>query len=445
MSWRLVSALVVVIVAAGGGRGGGGVLGNDYNYEGVPSDPIFFDASEIAKEVSRAVEVQLERLKGQLEQQVREVKTEVDAVKQYVGSVQAGVEQVKNDVDTVKTKVDTLKNGVDRVQEVRIQVDAVRGQLDTVDGKVDALKAGVDQIEDVKSRVDEVKGGLIQEVRGQVVQVKGQVDALGTTITRVLAQMGMLTTSSEHRSLSDLVTNQIGSLKRDTLSALYGLAREDRLTTILEEVMAIQLQELTHNINKTREECGHAESVSRLLDLVTSNSHNLVTLGQQFNSTRHTLASSCSQACEDVKQTLTEQQQTRCDTTTALEGNVARMGSTLADVERKVDQVVVYTEPPPPPPIDNTQTQTSHGTRGEVTPCEDSKFVASKGTISFNVCNAAVRFAKCSSTPLLAYHCCRSCTISGQIPHQGPWRYFKYPRTVLHSLALRLLRSNAGQ
>ncbi|KAK4315512.1 hypothetical protein Pmani_013273 [Petrolisthes manimaculis] len=417
--------------------GRGGVLGDV-----PPPSPIIFDLSNIAQEVSRAVEAQLEILKGQLEKQVREVKAEVDAVKQYVSSVQAGVEQVKNNVDTVNTKVDTLKNGVERVQEVGTQVDAVRGQLDAVDVKVDALKAGVDQIEDVKSRVDEVKGGLVQEVRGQVVQVKGQVDALGTTITRVLTQMSLLTTSSELRSLTDFVTNQIGSLKRDTQSALNGLAREDRLTIILEEVMAIQLQELTHNINQTREECGDAESVSHLMDLVTGNSHSLVALGQQFNSTRHTLASSCSQACENVKETLTEQQETRCDTTAALEGNVARLGSTLADVERKVDQVVNYTEPLPPttPP-----TQTSTGTRGQLTPCVDSTFVANnKKIIIFQVCNAAVRFGKCSSH-LIAYHCCRSCTSSGQIPPLGPWRYYKYPRTVLHSLALRLLRNGGGQ
>lgn len=272
-----------------------------------------------------------------------------------------------------------------------------------------------------------------RQLKRMGIQIYEHLTSLEEKVNAVKAEMEQL--KQQEEASKEEVKAEVEQLKQqqeEMMIVISSLAKEATLATKIEEVVALQLVQVSQKINNMRQECiscGKADNLAQVLNLVNSTKHSLTTLTQQMDNTSHTRTTSCSQGCDNVIQTLEEQARERCEAATTL---TEELQTAVDNIQNQLVKVVNYTSPSPP----RSTLAPTPGGSGERTPCEDSTFVGVSP--NFNVCTTAVEFKRCRVN-ILAYHCCRTCTRSGQIPVDGAWRFYNLPRVVKRIQTLQLM------
>ncbi|KAK4307495.1 hypothetical protein Pmani_020747 [Petrolisthes manimaculis] len=253
-------------------------------------------------------------------------------------------------------------------------------EMATLDGKIGQLTQELQHVKDSVASINPAMVDATNEVKGELGTVKAQVSAM-------LTQVAALATHE------DLI-----ALKTKMATLISSLAKEDSLARILKEVLSEMLQEVSLKVDEVKETCDSC--------------------GQA--------AGGCERLREGMKSLVAETLSTR---DTQVNETINRLQLSVDGIQEGLHEIANYTRPKTIPEVHETETRTQY-------PCEDSNFVFDEE--EFDVCATSVRFKRCQ-IQTLAYHCCRSCTDSGQIPEDGPWRYMNYSRTVTRLTASQLL------
>lgn len=153
-------------------------------------------------------------------------------------------------------------------------------EMATLDAKIEEVKLEQQETQQLMTNLNTALESTKNEMLEAVGEVKSQ---LSVTITQIAAMA----------SHEDLV-----GLKAKLSTLIAGLAKEESLVTILEEVMSEQLQQVIQNMNLVKEgcnSCDQADSVAQLIDLANSTNHDLNSLSLKLDETASAHTTSCSQ------------------------------------------------------------------------------------------------------------------------------------------------------
>ncbi|KAK3849027.1 hypothetical protein Pcinc_044202 [Petrolisthes cinctipes] len=260
-------------------------------------------------------------------------------------------------------------------------------EMATLDGKIEQL---TQDLQDLKDSVA-TRNPAVEDANTEV------IDEIGTVKAQVSAMLTQVAGLASHEDLT--------ALKAKMATAISGLANKETVATILEDVITEQLQQVTLKVDEVKETCGSCGQAGR----------------------------GCERVKEGVESLVAETLSTR---DTQVNETIRRLLLSVDGIQEGLHEIANYTRPPTIPEADR-ETLSETETRTQY-PCEDSNFVLDGE--EFDVCATAVRFKRCHMQSL-AYHCCRSCTDSGQIPEDGPWRYINTSRTVTRIGASQLMRT----